>query len=163
MNRLIIVMLLMALVLTGCGDMGESKPVTKEYIYSEDSTDGVEYRENWTIEGMDDDVLHKTTVIYSYTFNDLEVWAETIEELKDSLDKEISDLQGPFGSPYIIINYTMDGNSLIATETTDYKTALDDGKNVEGRLDVGLMTSDEYYSVKMICEQLEKEGYTLVK
>lgn len=153
----------MALVLTGCDDLGESKQLTKEYSYSDDSTEGLEYNENWTIEGMDDDVLHKTTVIYTYTFNDLDVWAETIEELKDSLDKEISNLQGPFGSPYIIIDYEMVGNSLIATETTDYKTASDDGMNVEGHLDGGLMTSDEYYSVEMICEQLENEGYTLVE
>ena len=161
MKKIVLVMLLMAMVLTACGDTGKSEPVTKEYTYSDDSSEGLAYHEKWTIEGLDD-VLYKTSVVYTYTFDDLDAWKESIEETKASLDSEIKELQGPFGSPYITIEYKMDGNSLIATEITDYKTASDDGKNVDGGIDSGLMTSEEYYSVEKVCEQLENAGYTLV-
>lgn len=162
MRKIVLVMLLMAMVLTACGDTGKSEPVTKEYTYSDDSSEGLAYHEKWTIEGLDD-VLYKTSVVYTYTFDDLDAWKESIEETKASLDSEIKELQGPFGSPYITIEYKMDGNSLIATEITDYKTASDDGKNVDGGIDSGLMTSEEYYSVEKVCEQLENAGYTLVE
>lgn len=163
MKRIISVTLLLAMLLTGCSGLLESKPVTKIYTYSETMDEGVDYDEKWTVEGMDDDMLHKTTVTYTYTFDDAQLWAESIEELTTSMDEEIEKLQGPFGSPYITIEYTMDGNALIATETTDYKTAADDGKSVEGQLDGGLMTSKEYYSISKVCEQLEDEGYTLAE
>lgn len=162
MRKIVLVMLLMAMVLTACGDTGKSEPVTKEYTYSDDSSEELAYHEKWTIEGLDD-VLYKTSVVYTYTFDDLDAWKESIEETKASLDSEIKELQGPFGSPYITIEYKMDGNSLIATEITDYKTASDDGKNVDGGIDSGLMTSEEYYSVEKVCEQLENAGYTLVE
>ena len=162
MKKIVLVMLLMAMVLTACGDTGKSEPVTKEYTYSDDSSEGLAYHEKWTIEGLDD-VLYKTSVVYTYTFDDLDAWKESIEETKASLDSEIKELQGPFGSPYITIEYKMDGNSLIATEITDYKTASDDGKNVDGGIDSGLMTSEEYYSVEKVCEQLENAGYTLAE
>lgn len=162
MKKIVLVMLLMAMVLTACGDTDKSEPVTKEYTYSDDSSEGLAYHEKWTIEGLDD-VLYKTSVVYTYTFDDLDAWKESIEETKASLDSEIKELQGPFGSPYITIEYKMDGNSLIATEITDYKTASDDGKNVDGGIDSGLMTSKEYYSVEKVCEQLENAGYTLAE
>lgn len=162
MKKIVLVMLLMAMVLTACGDTDKSEPVTKEYTYSDDSSEGLAYHEKWTIEGLDD-VLYKTSVVYTYTFDDLDAWKESIEETKASLDSEIKELQGPFGSPYITIEYKMDGNSLIATEITDYKTASDDGKNVDGGIDSGLMTSKEYYSVENVCEQLENAGYTLAE
>lgn len=162
MKRILSVMLLL-MVLSGCSTQTESKPVVKEYTYSEEVADGVVYDEKWTIEGMDDDVLYKTTTVYTYTFDDLDVWSETIEELKVSYDEEIEKLKKPLGSKYITFEYEMDGNALTATETTDYKSASDNGMNVEGHLDGGLMTSQEYYSVEMLCEELENSGYTLVE
>lgn len=162
MKRILLVMLLLV-ALSGCSTQTESKPVVKEYTYSEEVEDGVVYDEKWTIEGMDDDVLYKTTTVYTYTFDDLDVWSETIEELKVSYDEEIEKLKNPLGSKYITIEYEMDGNTLIATEITDYKSASDNGMNVDGVLDRGLMTSKEYYSVEMVCEELENSGYTLVE
>ena len=55
--------MLLLVALSGCSMQTESKPVLKEYTYSEEVADGVVYDEKWTIEGMDDDVLYKTTTI----------------------------------------------------------------------------------------------------
>lgn len=163
MKKIVVLLVLLTLLLTGCDGLGESKPVTKVYTYQEDAGDGVIYEEQWTLDGMDDDVLDKSTAIYTYTFDNAEERADSIEELKQGLEKEIKDLQGPFGSPYITIDYKLDGNVFVITETIDYKTASDDGKDVEGKLDVGLMTDKEYYSISKVSEELEGEGYTLVE
>lgn len=163
MKKIITLIVFLTLLLTGCEGLEESKPVTKIYTYQENAGDGMTYEEQWTLDGMDDDVLYKSTAIYTYTFDNVEEWADSIEELKQSLDKEIKDLQGPFGSPYIIIDYKLDGNVFVITETTDYKTASDEGKNVEGKLTGDLMTNEAYYSISKVSEELEGEGYSLVE
>lgn len=163
MKKIITLLLLLTLLLTGCDGVGESKPVTKVYTYQDNSGDGAKYEEQWTLDGMDDDVLYKSTVICTYTFDNVEEWSDLIEGLKQGLDEEIKELQGPFGSSYITIDYKLDGNVFVITETTDYKTASDDGKDVEGKLDGGLMTNREYYSISKVSEELEGEGYTLVE
>ena len=97
-------------------------------------------------------------MIYTYSFDDLNAWEDYLTELTGVLNQRIEELQGPQGSRYIIMEYIMDGNLLVVSETTDYETA---SKNNEAVMMKDTMESGEYYSMSKLCDNFDLQKYTL--
>ena len=159
MKRVLMFIMVCILLLSGCKSAAhEPQPVAKVYTAKTEIGDGLQLEETWTIEGLDNDYLTKTTMIYTYSFDDLTAWSDYITELKGVLDQRIEALQGPQGSRYIIMEYVMDGNLLVVTETTDYETA---SKNNEAVMMSDVIESGEYYSMSKLCDSFDLQKYTL--
>lgn len=159
MKKVLVFTMACILFLSGCKSVAqEPQPVAKVYTAKTEIGDGLQLEEKWTIEGMDNDHLTKTTMIYTYSFDDLTAWESYITELKGVLDQRIEALQGPQGSRYIIMEYVMDGNLLIVSETTDYEMA---SKNNEAVMMGDAIESGEYYSMSKLCGNFDLQKYTL--
>lgn len=159
MKKLLISMMACMLLLSGCKLVArEPQPVKEVYTAKTEVGEGLQLEEEWSIEGLDNDCLTKTTMIYTYRFDDLTAWEDYITELEGVLDQRIEALQGPEGSRYIIMEYVMDGNLLMVSETTDYETA---SKNKEAVMMNDVIESGEYYSMSKLCENFDPQKYTL--
>lgn len=159
MKRVLMFTMVCILLLSGCKSVEqEPQPVKKVYTAMTEIGDGLQLEEKWMIEGMDNDYLTKTTMIYTYSFDDLKAWEAYITELKGVLDQRIEALQGPQGSRYIIMEYVMDGNLLVVSETADYEMA---SKNNEAVMMGDVIESGEYYSMSKLCENFDLQKYTL--
>ena len=147
------------LFLSGCkAAVREPQPVKKVYTAETEIGDGGQLEEKWTIEGLDNDYLTKTTMVYTYSFDDLAAWGDYLTELTGVLDQRIEELQGAQGSHYIIMEYAMDGNLLVVTEITDYEAA---SKNNEAVMVNDVIESGEYYSMSKLCDNFDLQKYTL--
>lgn len=147
------------LLLSGCkAAVREPQPVKKVYTAETEIGDGGQLEEKWTIEGLDNDYLTKTTMNYTYSFDDLVAWEDYLTELTGVLDQRIEELQGAQGSRYIIMEYAMDGNLLVVTEITDYEAA---SKNNEAVMVNDVIESGEYYSMSKLCDNFDPQKYTL--
>lgn len=147
------------LLLSGCKSaVREPQPVKKVYTAETEIGDGGQLEEKWTIEGLDNDYLTKTTMIYTYSFDDLAAWGDYLTELMGVLDQRIEELQGAQGSRYIIMEYAMDGNLLVVTEITDYEAA---SKNNEAVMMNDVIELGEYYSMSKLCDNFDPQKYTL--
>ena len=159
MKRVLFVITAFMLLLCGCKSAEpEPQAIVKVYTAKTELGEGLKLEEKWTIEGMDNDYLTRTTMIYTYFFDDLEAWDSYLTELKAVLDQRISELQGPQGSRYIIMEYKMDGNLLVVSEVTDYEAA---SKNDEAVMRNDKIESGEYYSMSRLCENFDLQKYTL--
>ena len=159
MKRILMFVIACMLLLSGCRPVvSEPQPVRKVYTAKTMIGEGLQLEEKWTIDGLDNDYLTKTTMIYTYSFDDLNAWEDYLTELTGVLDQRIEELQGPQGSRYIIMEYIMDGNLLVVSETTDYETA---SKNNEAVMMKDTMESGEYYSMSKLCDNFDLQKYTL--
>ena len=159
MKRIIMLTMACMLLLSSCKTtVPESQPVKKVYTAKTEVGEGLQLEECWTIEGLDNDYLTKTTMVYTYSFDDVNAWEDYLTELTSVLDQRIEELQGPQGSRYIILEYRMDGNLLIVSEITDYEKA---GKNNEAVMLNDTIDSGEYYSMSKLCENFDLKKYTL--
>lgn len=159
MKRFLFVIATLMLLLCGCKSAEpEPQAIMKVYTAKTELGDGLHLEEKWTIEGMDNDYLTRTTMTYTYCFDDLEAWDSYLTELKAVLDQRIGELQGPQGSRYIIMEYKMDGNLLVVSEVTDYEAA---SKNDEAVMRNDKIESGEYYSMSKLCENFDLQKYTL--
>lgn len=159
MNRIMVFLIACMLLLSGCqAVVPDPQPVKKVYTAKTEVGEGLQLEEKWTIEGLDNDYLTKTTMIYTYHFDDLDAWKDYLTELTGVLDQRIEELQGPEGSRYIIMEYMMDGNLLVVSETTDYWTA---SQNNEAVMLNDVLESGEYYSMSKLCENFDLQKYTL--
>lgn len=159
MKRLLIFIVACILILGGCkAAKPEPQPVVKVYSAKTEIGEGLQLEEKWTIEGWDNDYLARSTMIYTYSFDDITAWESYITELEGVLDQRIEELQGPQGSRYIIMEYAMDGKSLIVSETTDYEAAV---KNKEDVMRNDVVEKGDYYSMSKLCENFDLQKYTL--
>lgn len=159
MKRLLILTVTCILILAGCkAAKPEPQPVVKVYSAKTEIDEGLQLEEKWTVEGWDNDYLAKTTMIYTYSFDDVTAWESYITELKGVLDQRIEELQGPQGSRYIIMEYVMDGKSLIVSEITDYEAAV---KNKEAVMLNDVVEEGDYYSMSKLCDNFDIQKYTL--
>lgn len=159
MIRIMMFTIACTLFLSGCKSVvSKTQPVCKVYTAKTVIGEGLELEEEWTIEGLDNDYLIRTTMIYTYSFDDLNAWEDYLAELSGILDQRIEELQGPQGSRYIIMEYMMDGDRLIVSETTDYETA---SKNHEAVMLNDSIESGEYYSISKLCDDFDLQKYTL--
>lgn len=158
-KRTIMFLITCMLLLSGCQSVAkEPQLVKKVYTAKTEVGEGLQLEEKWIIEGLDNDFLTKTTMIYTYSFDDLNAWENYLTELTGLLDQRIEELQGPEGSRYIIMEYMMDGNILVVSETTDYEKA---NKNDEAVMLNDVIKSGEYYSMSKLCENFDLQKYTL--
>ena len=159
MKRFLIFTVACMLILGGCkAEKPEPQPVVKVYSAKTEIGEGLQLEEKWTVEGWDNDYLARTTMIYTYSFDDVTAWENYIAELKGVLDQRIEALQGPQGSRYIITEYVMDGNSLIVSEITDYEVAV---KNKEAVMRNDVLGEGDYYSMSKLCDNFDLQKYTL--
>lgn len=107
--------------LTGCVE--SPKSVVKVYSQNTELATGLQLEEYWTMVGRSKDSLSQTTAVYTYTFDDPDMWSDYLKTLMAELDKRMEELQSEKVGDHIILEYKMDGNSLVATETTDYELA----------------------------------------
>lgn len=162
MRRVFAIVALSILFFSGCKSE-EPKATLKEsvvmvYTMNTEFEDGLLLEERWTIEGWDNDYLSKTTAQYIYKFDDLNARSDYINRLEETLDQRIAMLQGPEGSDYIILEYLVDGDQFVATETTDYEQA---GKNQEGIMMNDVLEDGVYFSMSELCDNFKAYGYTL--
>lgn len=159
MRKILMFTMASILFLSGCKSaVREPQPVKKVYTAETEISDGGQLEEKWTIEGLDNDYLTKTTMIYTYSFDDLAAWDDYLTELMGVLDQRIEELQGAQGSHYIIMEYAMDGNLLVVSEITDYEAA---SKNNEAVMMNDVIESGEYYSMSKLCDNFDPKKYTL--
>lgn len=159
MRRFLIFTVACMLILGGCkAEKPEPQPVAKVYSAKTEIGEGLQLEEKWTVEGWDNDYLARTTMIYTYSFDDVTAWENYIAELKGVLDQRIEALQGSQGSRYIITEYVMDGNSLIVSEITDYEAAV---KNKEAVMRNDVLGEGDYYSMSKLCDNFDLQKYTL--
>ena len=159
MRRFLIFTVACMLILCGCkAEKPEPQPVAKVYSAKTEIGEGLQLEEKWTVEGWDNDYLARTTMIYTYSFDDVTAWENYIAELKGVLDQRIEALQGSQGSRYIITEYVMDGNSLIVSEITDYEAAV---KNKEAVMRNDVLGEGDYYSMSKLCDNFDLQKYTL--
>lgn len=159
MRKILMFTIACMLFLSGCkAAVREPQPVKKVYTAETEIGDGGQLEEKWTIEGLDNDYLTKTTMVYTYSFDDLAAWGDYLTELTGVLDQRIEELQGAQGSHYIIMEYAMDGNLLVVTEITDYEAA---SKNNEAVMVNDVIESGEYYSMSKLCDNFDLQKYTL--
>lgn len=159
MRKIIMFTMVCILLLNGCKSVvREPQPVKKVYTAKTEISDGGQLEEKWTIEGLDNDYLTKTTMNYTYSFDDLVAWEDYLTELTGVLDQRIEELQGAQGSRYIIMEYAMDGNLLMVSEITDYEAA---SKNNEAVMLNDVIESGEYYSMSKLCDNFDLQKYTL--
>jgi uncharacterized protein YceK len=159
MRKILMFTMACMLLLSGCKSaVREPQPVKKVYTAETEIGDGGQLEEKWTIEGLDNDYLTKTTMIYTYSFDDLAAWGDYLTELMGVLDQRIEELQGAQGSRYIIMEYAMDGNLLVVTEITDYEAA---SKNNEAVMMNDVIELGEYYSMSKLCDNFDPQKYTL--
>lgn len=162
MRRIFLIVALSILFFSGCKSE-EPEATLKEtvvmvYTMNTELEDGLQLEEKWTIEGWDNDRLSKTTAQYIYKFDDLNARSDYINRLEETLDQRIAMLQGPEGSDYIILEYLVDGDQFVATETTDYEQA---GKNQEGIMMNDVLEDGMYFSMSELCDNFKGRGYTL--
>lgn len=162
MRRIFLIVALSILFFSGCKSE-EPEATLKEsvvmvYTMNTELEDGLQLEEKWTIEGWDNDRLSKTTAQYIYKFDDLNARSDYINRLEETLDQRIAMLQGPEGSDYIILEYLVDGDQFVATETTDYEQA---GKNQEGIMMNDVLEDGMYFSMSELCDNFKAYGYTL--
>lgn len=101
MKRTILFLMTCMLFLSGCQSVAkEPQPVKKVYTAKTEIGEGLQLEERWVIEGLDNDFLTKTTMIYTYSFDDINAWENYLTELTGLLDQRIEELQGPKGSRY---------------------------------------------------------------
>lgn len=159
MKKLFVLFVGCIILLSGCKSMvSKTQPVIKTYSAMTEIDEGLQLEEKWTIEGWDNDYLAKTTMVYTYHFDDTVAWGDYITELTGVLDQRIQELQGPQGSRYIIMEYVMDGKNLVVSEITDYEEA---SKNNEAIMRNDVIESGEYYSMSKLCENFDLQKYTL--
>lgn len=159
MKRVVMLLMTCMLLLSGCQSVAkEPQSVKKVYTAKTEVGEGLQLEEKWIIEGLDNDFLTKTTMIYTYSFDDTNAWENYLTELTGLLDQRIAELQGPKGSHYIIMEYMMDGNILVVSETTDYEAA---DKSNEAVMRDDVIKSGEYYSMSKLCENFDLQKYTL--
>lgn len=159
MRKILMLTMVCMLLLSGCKSVvREPLPVKKVYTAKTEMGDGGQLEEKWTIEGLDNDYLTKTTMNYTYSFDDLVAWEDYLTELTGVLDQRIEELQGAQGSRYIIMEYAMDGNLLVVSEITDYEAA---SKNNEAVMMNDVIESGEYYSMSKLCDNFDLQKYTL--
>lgn len=162
MRRIFLIVALSILFFSGCKseepETTLKEPIVMVYTMNTELEDGLQLEEKWTIEGWDNDHLSKTTAQYIYKFDDLNARSDYINRLEETLDQRIEMLQGTEGSDYIILEYLVDGDQFVATETTDYEQA---GKSQEGIMMHDVLEDGMYYSMSELCDIFKAYGYTL--